>query len=63
MLLIAISLVRGFDDAGGFVFGWFQGYEGSMNSMRLAKSFVLAALFAPLLGRASSRLEARGILY
>lgn len=63
LLLLAISLARGIDDAGGLIWGWFQGYEGSMNSLRLAKSFLLAALFAPLLGRANSRLDYRGVAY
>jgi hypothetical protein len=61
LLLLGIAFVRGTSDAGGFEFGWFQGYEGSMNSLRLTKSFILAALFAPLLGRASSRLNPRGV--
>jgi len=47
-LSILVSLVRGVDDAGGFQFGWFQGYQGSMNSVRLAKSFFLALLLLPL---------------
>lgn len=61
--LLAISGARGIADAGGFAFGWFQGYEGSMNSLRLAKGFVFAALFAPLLGRANSRLDDHGVTY
>lgn len=60
-LMVAFSL--GIADAGGMSFGWFQGYEGPMNSVRLAKSFVLAALFAPLLGRANSRLDKHGATY
>lgn len=63
LLLLGIAFVRGTSDAGGFEFGWFQGYEGSMNSLRLAKSFILAALFAPLLGRANSRLDGHGVVY
>lgn len=58
---LAWALLRGMQDAGGFEFGWFQGYEGAMNSVRLAKGFLLAALFAPLLGRAMSSREQRGI--
>ncbi|MBA3033155.1 MAG: hypothetical protein KKF85_08135 [Gammaproteobacteria bacterium] len=58
---LAWSFMRGIQDAGGFEFGWFQGYEGPMNSVRLAKSFLLAALFAPLLGRAMSSREPRGV--
>lgn len=42
------SMLRGFSDAGGFEFGWFQGYLEPMNSVRLAKSFFLAALLLPL---------------
>jgi hypothetical protein len=63
LLALAIAFARGIADAGGFEFGWFQGYEGPMNSVRLAKSFVLAALFAPLLGRVNSRLDGRGVTY
>ncbi len=48
---ILISMVRGFADAGGFVFGWFQGYDGPMNSMRIGKSFFLALLLIPLMAR------------
>lgn len=48
---ILISMARGFADAGGFVFGWFQGYDGSMNSIRIGKSFFLALLLLPLLIR------------
>ena len=62
MLTLTVALARGIQDAGGFEFGWFQGYEGPMNSLRLAKSFVLAALFAPLLGRTMSRRNPRGVV-
>jgi len=47
-LSVFISMFRGFHDAGGFDFGWFQGYYGPMNSIRLAKSYFLAALLLPL---------------
>jgi hypothetical protein len=47
-LSILVSLVRGVADAGGFEFGWFQGYQGPMNSVRLAKGFFLALLLLPL---------------
>jgi hypothetical protein len=40
-------MARGFSDAGGFVFGWFQGYHEPMNSIRLVKSFFLALLLVP----------------
>jgi hypothetical protein len=45
----SVSLLRGFGDAGGFVWGWWQGYHEPMNSLRLAKGFVLAAWLLPLL--------------
>lgn len=51
MLFVAsvlIAALRGFVDAGGFVFGWYQGYHEPMNSVRLAKSFFLALLLLPL---------------
>lgn len=46
-----ISMARGFADAGGFAFGWFQGYDGPMNSVRIGKSFFLALLLVPLIAR------------
>ncbi|NWG31706.1 MAG: hypothetical protein HXY29_09465 [Rhodocyclaceae bacterium] len=63
LVSLAIAFARGITDAGGFDFGWFQGYEGPMNSLRLAKGFLLAVSFAPLLGRADSRLDERGPAY
>ncbi len=45
---VAIAAWRGVADAGGFHFGWYQGYHEPMNSLRLAKSFPLALLLAPL---------------
>lgn len=48
---VLISMFRGFSDAGGLVFGWFQGYDGPMNSVRIGKSFFLALLLAPLISR------------
>lgn len=47
-LSVLWSMGRGFADAGGFVFGWFQGYHEPMNSLRLAKSLLLALLLWPL---------------
>lgn len=47
-LSVLVALARGVADAGGFEFGWFQGYEGPMNSVRLAKSFFFALLLFPL---------------
>ncbi|MBK7326372.1 MAG: hypothetical protein IPI89_09670 [Propionivibrio sp.] len=51
---ILISMTRGFTDAGGFMFGWFQGYDGPMNSIRIGKSFFLALLLTPLITRLQS---------
>ena len=48
---ILVSMARGFSDAGGFLFGWFQGYDGPMNSVRIGKSFFAALLLLPLLLR------------
>jgi len=48
VLSTLVSLVRGVADAGGFQFGWFQGYQGPMNSVRLAKSLFLTLLLLPL---------------
>ncbi|MEP7098211.1 MAG: hypothetical protein ABI748_11150 [Dokdonella sp.] len=41
---VLVSMVRGFADAGGFEFGWYQGYREPMNSLRLAKPYFLALL-------------------
>ncbi|HSV51239.1 MAG TPA: hypothetical protein VLJ57_03930 [Burkholderiaceae bacterium] len=43
-----IAMGRGIADAGGFSFGWFQGYHEPMNSLRLAKPLFLALLLLPL---------------
>jgi hypothetical protein len=42
------GMYRGIADAGGFSFGWFQGYQEPMNSVRVGKSFFLALLLLPL---------------
>lgn len=47
-----VAMFRGFADAGGFSFGWFQGYHEPMNSVRLAKSFAEVLLLLPLWRRA-----------
>lgn len=52
LLSVLIAMFRGFWDAGRFDFGWFQGYYESMNSMRLAKSFLWALSLLPLWFRA-----------
>lgn len=47
-LATAIAIYRGFMDAGGFSFGWYQGYHEPMNSVRIGKSIFLALLLLPL---------------
>jgi hypothetical protein len=47
------AMGRGFDDAGGFAFGWFQGYMEPMNSVRVGKVLFLALLLWPLWRAAS----------
>lgn len=59
LLALSVAFYRGVQDAGGFQFGWFEGYDSSMNSLRLAKSFLLATLFAPLMGDTLSRQNLR----
>ncbi|MDM4768098.1 hypothetical protein [Pelomonas sp. SE-A7] len=60
------SVKRGLGDAGGFEFGWWQGYLESLNAPRQAKGFVYALLLFPLWQRASAsrpdRVE-RGMLF
>lgn len=51
----AVALYRGFADAGGFSFGWFQGYHEPMNSVRVAKPYVWAILLLPLWHQAWQR--------
>jgi hypothetical protein len=45
---LIVSMARGFADAGGLNWGWWQGYHEPMNSVRVAKSFFLAILLVPL---------------
>lgn len=47
-LSAAWSVKRGVADAGGFVFGWFQGYHEPMNSVRHAKALFLVLALLPL---------------
>ena len=44
-----IALERGIVGAGGLRFGWFQGYNDPLNSLRIFKSFAWAVLISPLL--------------
>ena len=47
-LSLLIAFARGIADAGGWHFGWWQGYQEPMNSLRAVKSFFLALLLVPL---------------
>jgi hypothetical protein len=49
------ALARGLADAGGFSLGWFQGYEEPLNSLRVAKSFLLVLLLLPSLASLLAR--------
>ncbi|MCC6198357.1 MAG: hypothetical protein IT518_28230 [Burkholderiales bacterium] len=44
-----VALYRGVLDAGGWSFDWTQGYDGPLNSVRIAKSFLFAVFFYPIL--------------
>ncbi|MBS0446990.1 MAG: hypothetical protein JSR59_13690 [Proteobacteria bacterium] len=48
VLSMVAAMLRGFADAGGFEFGWFEGYRESMNSVRIAKALGWALLLFPL---------------
>ena len=64
-LSTAWSVKRGFADAGGFEFGWFQGYHEPMNSVRNAKAIFLVLALLPLwtaAGAARPRGFSRGLL-
>jgi hypothetical protein len=50
-----IALVRGIADAGGPTLGWWQDYYGPLNSLRVFKGYLAAALLSPLLGAAIAR--------
>lgn len=64
-LSAAWSMKRGFADAGGFAFGWFQGYHEAMNSVRNAKAIFLVLVLLPLwtaAAKARPRGFSRGLL-
>lgn len=57
-----LGFYRGIVDAGGWSFGWFQGYADPLNSLRVFKSLLFALLVLPLLQRemrVSSRVATR----
>jgi hypothetical protein len=67
--VLALSLVwsirRGVQDAGGLVFGWFQGYQEPMNALRNGKALLEALLLLPLWAQAAAlrpRGFSRGVL-
>ena len=47
-LWTAIGIYRGFNAAGSNELGWFDGYYAASNSLRVAKSYLLAMLMLPL---------------
>ena len=53
---LALAVWRGLQDAGGWRFGWWQGYHEPMNSLRQGKSFFLVLLLLPL-WRAAAALQ------
>jgi hypothetical protein len=60
------SVRRGLADAGGFSFGWFQGYHEAMNSIRQGKSYFLALLLVPVWVQAAAsqpRRLSRAVVY
>ncbi len=54
-VLTVIGLARGFEDAGGWRFGWYQGHVDPLNAWRVGKPVVFALLLAPLLLRELQR--------
>ncbi|WP_431049763.1 hypothetical protein [Roseateles sp. L2-2] len=48
-----IAIWRGFDQAGGVDFGFWQGFQEPMNSLRAGKSFFLVLMLLPLWQKAS----------
>ncbi|WP_395702715.1 hypothetical protein [Aquabacterium sp.] len=56
---VGLSMWRGVADAGGWQFGWTQGYREPMNALRLAKALPAALLWWPL-WRAACRQDLPG---
>lgn len=44
-----LGFCRGVNDAGGWAFGWFDGYAQALNSVRVGKSLFYAVAFWPVL--------------
>jgi hypothetical protein len=60
-LLTLLALARGASAAGGWSFGWFQGYTDPMNGLRVAKSTLYVVLAWPLLLREIRADEGRAL--
>ena len=58
-LSTAFGVYRGVVDAGGSEWSWYDGYYEAMNSVRIAKGYALALLYAPLLLDAMKKSEGR----
>ena len=56
---LSVGAWRGVVDAGGFEWGWWQGYHQPMNSIRLAKALPMAGLLLPLWVMARNRAPER----
>lgn len=52
---LLLALWRGLADAGGWRFGWFQGYHEPMNSLRAVKSWFLMLWLLPVWVEAGAR--------
>ena len=48
LVFTVIALLRGVADAGGWQWGWWQGYLEPLNSLRLAKPVIAVTLLLPL---------------
>ena len=57
------GLCQGVADAGGWTFGWFDGYAQAQNSVRVAKSLLFALSLWPLLTDELARARQRSMRY
>lgn len=58
---LGISMLRGVADAGGWAFGWWQGYHDPLNALRLAKSLPAVLWLLPLWLRDHDRDPRQGV--
>ena len=56
---VLVALQRGVADAGGWIFGWWQGWREPLNALRLAKPTLAAWLLLPLWWRLQQRISAQ----